>query len=75
MKTYPTLELIEKHGAKIAVFAGLVPLAIAVYLIAALHFALVPTLAISLAAAAILFVLVKSFSELVAIVLDMLVPR
>ncbi|MDO9437899.1 hypothetical protein [Hydrogenophaga sp.] len=75
MKNYPTLLLIEKHGTALSVAAGLTPLAAAVFLISMQGFSPVPTLAILLLAALVLFALVKSFSELVAIVLDMLVPR
>ena len=70
---YPTVEFLVKHGPKFAIALGILPLLCALALAWYLQmWILVPGGAI---AGAILFVIARSYVELVQIIADMLLPK
>ncbi len=73
MTTYPTLRFLEKHGGWLAIAVG-----IAVFLAAILATALGASpwwLLGGAAAGALLFLLARSYVELIRLMTDMLLPK
>ncbi len=73
MNDYPMLRLIERYGGWLAVFLALVPPAAAIWAMAlGWHWG---WLAAGLGGGALAFVLVRSYVELVRVMIDMLLPK
>lgn len=73
MDQYPTLNLIVRHGESLAAVAGLLPLlgAIAAFVLGA-HWIMLPAGAV---AGGFLYLLLRSYVELVRVMADMLIPK
>ena len=73
MDQYPTLNLIVRHGEALAAFAGLLQLlgAIAAFVLGT-HWIIVPAGAV---AGGFLYLLMRSYVELVRVMADMLIPK
>jgi hypothetical protein len=70
---YPMLRLIERHGGAMAAAAGILPLAAAVWAVAA---GCSPAwLVAGVIGAVVLYAAVKSYAELVRVMTDMLLPK
>ncbi len=74
MNQYPTIKFIIEHGDPLAVVIAVLPLCGAVALVAlfALHWLV---LVAGVACSLVLFLLMKSYVELVRVIADMLLPK
>ena len=73
MDQYPTIKLIVERGNTLAVAIGILPLLGALVLLAfGLHWLIIVAGAV---AAAVLYLLLRSYVELVRVVADMLIPK
>ena len=73
MEQYPTIKLIVERGAPLAIVVGLLPLLGAVALLAiGVHWLVIPAGAV---ASAVLYLLMRSYVELVRVIADMLLPK
>ena len=71
---YWMLQFIVKHGDWIAIVCGLMPLLASVAGVAVCH--ITPwVIAVGVVASAFLFLLMRSFVELVRVIVDMLLPK
>jgi hypothetical protein len=73
MNDYPMLHFIGRHGGWCAILAAVLPVAAAAW--AVMIGASPWWLAAGIAAAVALFVLVRSYVELVRVMIDMLLPK
>ncbi len=73
MPDYPTLRFLERHGGWIAIVIALAPPAAGI--VAALLGGSVWWLAAGIAAGAVLFVIARSYVELIRLMTDMLLPK
>jgi hypothetical protein len=73
MNDYPMLRLIEKHGGWIAVLLTLLPIIAGIWLVSIGW----PFwwLAIGLGCGVVVFVFIRSYVELVRVMIDMLLPK
>jgi hypothetical protein len=73
MTQYPVVALLLKHGAWLAIVAAAMPVLFAlVAMLAGAHWLV---LLAAVLAAPVVYVLLKSYVELVAIIADMLLPK
>jgi hypothetical protein len=73
MDQYPTIKLIVEKGDALAVAIGLLPVFGSALLVAyGLHWLLLPGGAV---ASAVLYLLMRSYVELVRVIADMLLPK
>lgn len=71
--SYPAVNILLRHGRLIAVFIGIVPLIVAVWMVVA---GAPTTFAVAaIVAAPVLYLLIRSYVELVTIIADMLLPK
>lgn len=73
MPSYPAVNILVRHGRLIAVLLGILPLIAAVWMVVVG----VPTAfaVAAVVAAPVLYLLVRSYVELVTIIADMLLPK
>jgi hypothetical protein len=73
MDSYPTIKFIVEHGNLLAIGIGLLPLlgAVALVILGVHWFALIA----GAVAAGVVFLLMKSYVELVRVIADMLLPK
>ncbi len=71
--SYPTVRLLLRHGRAVAAAVGLLPLLGALWAVAAGWPA--GLIVAGLVAAAVVYLLMRSYVELVSIIADMLLPR
>ena len=73
MDQYPTIKLIVEKGDALAIAIGLLPLAGAIVLVACgVHWLALPA---GLVGAAVVYLLMRSYVELVRVIADMLLPK
>ena len=73
MDQYPTIKLIVERGDALAIAIGSLPLIAAIVLVAyGVHWLALP---VGLVGAAVLYLLMRSYVELVRVIADMLIPK
>ena len=73
MAPYPAVELMVKHGAAISLGIAAMPVLAGLLAVAfGAHWLVVPA---AIIVAAVVYLLMKTFAELVAIIADMLMPK
>ena len=74
MNSYPTIALLVEHGDRIAIAIAALPLlgSMAVFALAGTHWLV---LVAGIVASAVLFLIMKSYVELVRVISDMLLPK
>lgn len=73
MPQYPVLRFLEKHGDWVAIVLAVVPVLAALWALAAGMSAAV--LPIGIVIAAVIYLVFKSYVELIRVMIDMLLPK
>ena len=73
MPDYPILRVLERHGGWLSVLAAFVPLVISIWLVTA--GANQWWIAVGLGGGVVVYVLAKSYVELIRVMIDMLLPK
>jgi len=73
MPTYPMVHALVRHGSHLALAVGLAAGAVGIYL--AVTLGSIVFAVVGIGGGGVLYVLLKSYSELVAIIADMMLPK